>query len=90
MAELYDPLNLSLNGLIFAYAQQYRMTVEQLEKAVALDPDTSIVHWGLGVAYHHLNIFNEAIEEFQKARNLLPGSLFPSAIWVVRVPLLGI
>ena len=39
-----------------------------------MDPNFAVAHWHLGLAYEQKQLFDEAIEEFQKATSLSEGS----------------
>ena len=50
--------------------------INAYEKAISLDPDSSMAHFGLGKIYLNLNRKAEATLEFQKTTEIDPGGTF--------------
>jgi len=68
-----DPLSLPIavdSNFPFYAARQYDQAIEECRKAIAMDPNFSLAHFGLGLNYAQKGEFPEAIAEFQKARQL--------------------
>src|SRR5205823_3124680 len=68
-----DPLSLIINtdlGLNFYWARQYDLAIEQLERALELEPNFFRTHFYLGAVYLRKEMFREAIAEMEKARSL--------------------
>ena len=71
--EALDPLSLIINaelGTIYLYARQYDKAIEQLQKTIEIDQSFYFAHWMLGVAYKMKGSRQQAILQFQKAREL--------------------
>jgi tetratricopeptide (TPR) repeat protein len=49
------------------------LAIEQLRKALEIDPNFAHAHWFLGIAYVRKGAFAEAIAEFQRAKTLSPN-----------------
>lgn len=60
-------------ALKFARAGQWQKGAEEMQKAVAIDPDFSDAHSNLGADYIALRRFREAIAELRRAIALDPG-----------------
>jgi serine/threonine protein kinase/tetratricopeptide (TPR) repeat protein len=72
-AEELDPLSLIINadhGEFYYFARRPDEAIEQLRKAVEMDSSYVRAHFLLARAYAQKGQCNEAIAEFQKARNL--------------------
>ncbi len=72
-----DPLSLSIavtsvNPLVYAPspARQYDRAIAEYQKVIALDPKFPPAHYMLGLAYEQKRMFDEAVTEFEKAREL--------------------
>ena len=61
-------------GQDLADAGNNESAVQELEKAVALDPEFAEAHAALGVTYAHLTRFGEAEAELKRAIDLDPSS----------------
>lgn len=57
-------------ALKLAQRQEWQKGAEELEKAVAIDPDFSDAHGNLGVHYLMLEKLNQAVSEFRRAISL--------------------
>jgi Flp pilus assembly protein TadD len=55
------------------YAHQYDKAIEQLRKTLELDPNYAYGHFGLARVYMRKSMFNEAVQESQKALSLSAG-----------------
>jgi TolB-like protein/Flp pilus assembly protein TadD len=72
-AQALDPLSLIINadlGTGYIYARQYDKAVEQLRKTIEMDQSFYYAHWRLGTAYEMKGFFQNAVAEFQRARQL--------------------
>jgi tetratricopeptide (TPR) repeat protein len=68
-----DPLSMIINadlGSVYIFARQYDQSIEQLRKTIELDQSFYYAHWRLGMAYEMKGSLQEAITEYQKARQL--------------------
>jgi TolB-like protein/Flp pilus assembly protein TadD len=75
-AQELDPLSLVINanrGWILYCARQCDQAIEQCRKTLEMDPNFARAHLWLGQVYGQKGLYNEAIEELQKA-NLLDDS----------------
>ena len=70
-----------------ARSKNAQKTSQELERAIALDPDFAEAHCNLGVAYARLNRYPEAAAEFRRAMELAPDESLPHAnlAWVLLV-----
>jgi TolB-like protein/Flp pilus assembly protein TadD len=72
-AQELDPLSLIINadlGEVLTCARQYDKAIEQLRKTIEMDQSFYYAHWRLGAAYELKGFLQEAITEYQKARQL--------------------
>ena len=72
-AQELDPLSLIINadfGNTYIQAHQYDKAIEQLLKTVEMDQSFYFAHWQLGTAYEMKGDFQNAIAEYQRARQL--------------------
>jgi len=72
-AQELDPLSLIINadlGEVYTWARQYDKAIEQLRKTIEMDQSFYYAHWHLGLAYELKGSLQEAIAEYQKARQL--------------------
>jgi serine/threonine-protein kinase len=72
-AQELDPLSLPINadvGNTYIQARQYDKGIEQLRKTVEMDQNFYVAHMFLGMAYQMKGNFQDAIAEYQKARQL--------------------
>jgi len=68
-----DPLSLIINadlGDIYIHAFQYDLAIEQLHRTIEMDPNFYNAHWRLGKAYEKKGSVQDALAEYQKARQL--------------------
>jgi TolB-like protein/Flp pilus assembly protein TadD len=68
-----DPLSLIINsdlGEAYANARQYDQAIEQLRRTIEMDPNFYNAHWRLGKAYEAKGAVQDALAEYQKARQL--------------------
>jgi TolB-like protein len=68
-----DPLSLIINsdlGEAYAHARQYDQAIEQLRRTIEMDPNFYNAHWRLGKAYEAKGAVQDALTEYQKARQL--------------------
>jgi len=70
-----------------ARSKNAQKAAQELERAIALDPDFAEAHCNLGVAYARLNRYPEAAAEFRRAMELVPDEPLPHAnlAWVSAV-----
>jgi TolB-like protein/Tfp pilus assembly protein PilF len=72
-AQALDPLSLIINadlGEVYIWARQYDKAIEQLRKTIEMDQSFYYAHWRLGVAYEMKGSLQQAIAEYQSAREL--------------------
>src|SRR3989442_1150026 len=72
-AQELDPLSLVINsdvGVTYISARQYGQAIEQLRKTTEMDQGFYYEHWNLGIAYEMKGSLQEALAEYQKARQL--------------------
>jgi eukaryotic-like serine/threonine-protein kinase len=72
-AQELDPLSLIINtelGTTYLYARQYDKSIEQLRKTLGMDQSFYYAHYSLGMAYVMKGSVEEALAEYQKARQL--------------------
>src|SRR5215831_1205766 len=72
-AEQLDPLSLIINadlGDSYIHAHQYDQAIEQLRRTIDMDPSFYNAHWRLGKAYEAKGSVQDALAEYQKARQL--------------------
>ena len=62
-------------GVIHYFGRRYDESTEQLKKIVEEEPDFSVAHWGLGLAFEQKERFEEAISELRKAVAVSGGNL---------------
>jgi TolB-like protein/DNA-binding winged helix-turn-helix (wHTH) protein len=71
-----DPLSLITNalfGMFLFQARHYDAAVEQLQKTIQMNSHFWVGHLHLGKVYEQKGMYQQAIEEFAKARNLSEG-----------------
>ncbi len=69
LAQQVDPLSLVMNsalGRVYHFARQYDKAIEQLRKAIDLDPNFASAHFDIAWSYLQEGMNAEAIAEFQK------------------------
>lgn len=72
-----DPLSLLVNnnlGWHFVFARQYDNAIEQFNKTLNLDPDFTLAHWGLMVAYEQKSLYKEAARAFQRTEESIDAN----------------
>jgi serine/threonine-protein kinase len=72
-----DPLSLIINrnlGLVLYFAHRYDKATEQLQKTLEMDPNFSLAHASLGLAYLQKSMYREALVELQKESDIRKGS----------------
>jgi serine/threonine protein kinase/Tfp pilus assembly protein PilF len=72
-AQELDPFSLVINadfGNTYIQARQYDKAIEQLRTTIQMDQNFYVAHMFLGMAYQMKGNFQDAIAEFQKARQL--------------------
>ena len=68
-----DPLSLIINadlGDSYIHARQYDQAIEQLRRTIEIDPNFYNAHWRLGKAYEANGSVQDALAEYQRARQL--------------------
>jgi serine/threonine protein kinase len=58
-------------GWHYMNTHQYDLAINQLQKALEIDPNFGIAHWYLGLCYEQKGKYAEAEGELRKAQNLL-------------------
>jgi len=66
-----------LLGVLSYQMNHFDLCVQNIEKAIRLNPNVSSFYSNIGLAYHKKNQFENAIESFKKAINLNPN--YPEA-----------
>ncbi len=61
-------------GVSFFFAHRYDQAIEQLQKTIEMEPNIPLAHFHLAASYEQKGMYNEAIEEFRKASDMLGGS----------------
>src|SRR5260370_36679808 len=62
-------------GWHFIYARQYDEALTQLRKAVEADPNCGLAYWYSGLAYEQKGMYDDALREMRRARQLLPENV---------------
>jgi adenylate cyclase len=79
LAELFDPLNLTVKavvGMVTFFAGQFDRAIEQLQNTVELDPNIALVRLALGWSYERTGQYSKAIQEIKEAMSLAKSDLF--------------
>src|SRR5579864_902459 len=69
-AQELDPLSPVIKanvGVIYYFGRQYDLAIQQLHEVSEEQPDFSVAHWGMGLAYEQKGMPAEAIAELEKA-----------------------
>ena len=61
-------------GWAMLYANQYDEAIAQYRRVLEMEPKFWLAHWGLGLAYSQLGMFEEAIENLGEACNITEGT----------------
>jgi serine/threonine protein kinase/Tfp pilus assembly protein PilF len=72
-AEVLDPLSRLIKaniGVIYYFGRKYDLAIDQLSRVLEENPDFSVAHWGMGLAYEQKGMLPEAIAEMEKADQL--------------------
>jgi serine/threonine-protein kinase len=72
-----DPLSALINqnlGVVCRFAKQFDRAIEALKRAIAMDPSMMYAHLELGLAYFGKSMYEEALIEFQKEREISKGA----------------
>jgi len=72
-----DPLSLIINtnlGLYCYWARRYDLAIEQLKRAIELEPNFFRAHLHLGMVYERMLMYREAVAELEKARSINENS----------------
>jgi len=80
-----DPLSVTIStdsGFNHYYQQNYDAAISQLRATLAVSPKFPLAHLWLGRAYQQKKMYPEAIDEFNKTDDALPG-------WVVTIAGMG-
>jgi TolB-like protein/DNA-binding winged helix-turn-helix (wHTH) protein len=80
-----DPLSVAIStdiGFNHYYQQNYDAAISQLRATLAVSPKFPLAHLWLGRAYQQKKMYPEAIDEFNKTDDALPG-------WVVTIAGMG-
>lgn len=76
-AQQLDPVNLSIKGDVgwnLYFARRTDESITQLKQVLEMDPNFSIAHYFLALAYQEKGRFDQAIEEAQRAVALFEGN----------------
>lgn len=83
LAQGLEPLSLIINrdvGRHYYFLRQYDQAIEQCLKTLEMDPNFFLAYFYLIPAYEQKGLFEEAIEELQKAISLSRGSAAMTAL----------
>lgn len=72
-----DPLNAAINTVVGAtlyYQKKYDEAIEELKETVILAPDFPIAHYYLAKSFVLTGNFDDAVDEFEKTRDILSSS----------------
>ncbi len=72
-----DPISVAINrelGMFCYYAGQHDRGLEASLKTIEMDPHMSYAHWSLGGAYLGKAMYEEALGEFLKERDVVGGA----------------
>jgi serine/threonine protein kinase/Tfp pilus assembly protein PilF len=72
-----DPLSVVLNqnlGVVCRFAKQFDRAIEACKRAIAMDPSMMYAHLELGQAYFGKSMYEEALMEFKKEREISGGA----------------
>jgi tetratricopeptide (TPR) repeat protein len=61
-------------GATLYYAGRYDEAIDQCRRTIEMDPNFTVAHWYLGLAYEQKQVLDAATEEFKKAISLSGGS----------------
>lgn len=70
-----DVMNLGNIGVVLIQLQRYEEAIEYFQRVLAVQPDHTEAHLGLGLAYSNNNNFCQAIISYQHAVTLNPQSI---------------
>jgi len=76
LARELDPFSLVINrnvGMIFYWARKYDRAIESLSKTIEMDQNFSQAHFYLGSSYLQMSMFEDALSEFQREREITKG-----------------
>lgn len=74
---VFESQRIFLNGRALLERGQYAQAVEELRRAVALDPEASYAHNAIGLAFWKQNMFDQAIPQLQQALSITPQWNYP-------------
>ena len=80
-----DPFSLVINrvlGETFYYACQYDRAMEALQRTIEMNPEFSLAHLHLGKVYVQKSMYEEALAEFQKEKDIFKGPDLSSEAWI--------
>ena len=69
-AEELDPISPLIKaniGVVYYFGRNYDAAIDQLRSLLKENPNLSVAHWGLGLAYEQKGMQTEAVWEFEKA-----------------------
>ena len=72
-----DPLSLIINtnlGLNLYWARRYDLAIQQLQRALELEPNFFRAHLHVGMCYERKAMYREAVTAFEKARSISENS----------------
>jgi len=72
-AHALDPvseLTNSISNRVYLLARRFDKAIEQLQKTLALYPDSAIDHYNLGTCYEHKDMYRDAVEEYLKSEEI--------------------
>jgi serine/threonine protein kinase/Tfp pilus assembly protein PilF len=83
-----DPLSVDTNRQcvsIYSFARQYDRALEAAQRALELDASAPFIHQGIGTAYGVKSMYEEALAEFEKEKEISKGRYgWPEALcaWI--------
>lgn len=77
LALALDPVSVVLNrdlGMVSYFAHDYDRAIETLQRTIEMDPSIMYAHAHLGAAYMRQSMYEEALVEFRKEKEVARGS----------------
>jgi tetratricopeptide (TPR) repeat protein len=79
----------ALQGLLLAFEGRHEEEVAQQRRTLELDPQHFLGHWALGAALLNVGLFEEALSEISRARELAEGTAFLGPVHARALALAG-
>ncbi len=84
-----SPVVCALQGLLLAFEGRHEEEVAQQRRTLELDPQHFLGHWALGAALLNVGLFEEALSEISRARELAEGTAFLGPVHARALALAG-